>query len=197
MKVQIILLITLYTLISNQITNLRFEMNIGESHCFQESIPEKTIAEFEVDADKNVTVTLRSQDGKIIQSGRKENFKHSFTTDKYGYYEICIGNSNSKIVDNVDLRIRHGVGMKDYSSLARAKDLKPIDIEVKKLSDQQSIWKYYLNMNTRYERNFDTLLNSISSKIVYYSIILIVVMIVVGLMETIYLKKFMERRKVI
>ena len=44
---------------------------------------------------------------------------------------------------------------------------------------------------------FGLLYKSISNKIITYSILLIVGMILIGIVEMLYLKRFMEKRKII
>ena len=93
--------------------------------------------------------------------------------------------------------MKYGVAAKDYSSIAKTKDLQPIDLELQKITDKKNTLNHYVRVSQQHEKMFEKSLDSISSKIVFYSMILMAMMIVIGVIETVYLKKFMERRKII
>ena len=93
--------------------------------------------------------------------------------------------------------LKYGVGAKDYSSIARAKDLKPVDLALEKLSDRAKDMSHRISFSQSHEDMFEFFLDSISSKVMIFSSIVIVIMILVGYMETLYLKNFMRRRKII
>ena len=93
--------------------------------------------------------------------------------------------------------LKYGVGAKDYSSIARAKDLKPVDLALEKLSDRAKDMSHRISFSQSHENVFESFLDSISSKFMIFSSIVIVIMIFVGYMETLYLKNFMRRRKII
>ena len=59
-----------------------------------------------------------------------DRFKQSFTSYTGGYYQACIENTSSD-PSNVTFSLKYGVAAKDYSEVAKAKDLKPIDLDVK------------------------------------------------------------------
>ena len=47
------------------------------------------------------------------------------------------------------------------------------------------------------EKLTQIMLDSVSNKLFYYGIVMIIVMIVIGFLETFYLKKFLQKRKII
>ena len=64
----------------------------------------------------------------LIQRNIKK-FKESFTTFHGGYYQICIKNGDQKEA-KVNFDLKYGVAAKDYSAVAKVKDLKPVEIDV-------------------------------------------------------------------
>ena len=60
-----------------------------------------------------------------------KQFKEAFTTFSGGYYEICIENHSTTSQAKIDFDMKHGVAAKDYSSVAKSKDLKPMELDVK------------------------------------------------------------------
>jgi hypothetical protein len=122
--------------------------------------------------------------------------KHAFTSTSTGYFEICIENRYNE-TSNIFFDLKYGVSARDYSSVAKAKDLKPIEVELQRIIDKKRLMNHYLISANQHERSFETMLDSISAKIVLYSMILMGVMIFIGIIETVYLRKFMEKRKLI
>ena len=102
-----------------------------------------------------------------------------------------------KAAHEIIFSLKYGVGAKDYSSIARAKDLKPVDLALEKLSDRAKDMSHRISFSQSHENIFENFLDSISSKIMTFSSIVIIIMILVGYMETQYLKNFMRRRKII
>ena len=55
-----------------------------------------------------------------------------------------------------------------------------------------------MNKNSLEKKHeFRSLFKSLSAKVIFYSILLIIGMILIGIVETLYLKRFMEKRKII
>lgn len=186
-----------FVVIMGQQNSFRFHLEKNEEECLFDYFPDKTLVIYEV-YTSNVTlgIVLKNPEQKILESLETSFFKYPFTTYSGGYYEICISNGGNYTTP-VHFTLKYGVAAKDYSSVARTKDLKPIDLELEKLSDRTKYLSHYANFAQSHEQIFETSLDSISGKIVVFSSILIGMMIVIGAIETFYLKKFMERRKII
>jgi hypothetical protein len=138
---------------------------------------------------------IKNPKGKIIY--RQTNTSHSFTTTTQdnGYVNICFENKGKPT--NASIALKYGIAAKDFSSLAKTKDLQPIDFEIEKIKYQsRSIERANKRANSQM-RIFENKLDLLSNKIVICSIIIISIMIFIGILETIYLKKFMQRRKLI
>lgn len=197
----IVLIFTNAISISNcQISNVNFDLSPKEQICLSEYLQEKTFAIIDVKTNlKELHIELKNpaQQITIIKMIKKEVYHHDFTADISGYYEICFKSLHDSQKYLVHLILKYGVGAKDYSSLARTKDLKPIDLELQKMIDLHPTLNRNIRLSQRYDRMFDHILKKISKRIVMYSIIIIVVMLIVGVLEIIYLKKYMERRKII
>ena len=184
-------------MIMSQQNSFRFHLEKNQEECLFDYFPDKTLVIYEVyTSNVTIRVVLKNPEQKVLESQQTTFFKYPFTTYSGGYYEICISNGGNYTTP-VHFTLKYGVAAKDYSSVARTKDLKPIDLELEKLSDRTKYLSHYANFAKSHEQIFETSLESISGKIVFFSSILIAMMIVIGGMETFYLKKFMERRKII
>ena len=97
----------------------------------------------------------------------------------------------------VNIKIRSGISANDYSSVAKSKDLEPIEFELDKILQKESLLNHLNKMTLETKYNFRTLFRSLSKKVIFYSVLLIIGMILIGIVETLYLKRFMEKRKII
>ena len=179
---QILNIITILKLTSSQISNYIFRLEKGEKECLQDFFPSKTLVIYEITSN--------------LSKINDYSFKYPFTTYQQGYYEICIYNYDIKPT-YINYNLRYGVAAKDYSSIARTKDLKPIDVEIEKLVEKTSTLNNKSNFIREMEKLTQVMLDSVCNKLFYYGIVMIIIMIVIGILETFYLKQFLQKRKII
>ena len=193
----LLILINLLLLISCQETRFHFNLEPNIEECFPEYFPDKTLVIYEIYSGEGKCKYVLINPKKIIVEDKESvDFNYPFTTYEGGVYEICLTNVDTKTID-IDFSLKYGVGAKDYSSIARAKDLKPVDLALEKLSDRAKDLSHRISFSQSHENIFENFLDSISSKVMTFSSIVIIIMIFVGYMETLYLKNFMRRRKII
>lgn len=196
---RILIVITLFILtefIVGQESTLKFNIAPQTEQCLMEYFPVKTLVIYEISSNTtNLGILIKTVANILLQETTGE-LKYPFTTYFEGYYESCLRNKNRKTA-RVTLSIKSGVAAKDYSSIARAKDLMPIDLELEKLSDRTKYINSYITYAQQHEKIFEASLDSMSSKVMVFSCILIGIMLLIGIIETLYLKTFMQRRKII
>ena len=176
----IFILINVLILISCQETRFRFNLDPNIEECFSEYFPDKTLVIYEIlSSEGKCRYALTNPKKVVVEDKQSVDFSYPFTTYEGGVYEICITNIDTKSFE-IDFSLKYGVGAKDYSSIARAKDM-----------------SHRISFSQSHENVFENFLDSISSKVMTFSSIVIVIMILVGYMETLYLKNFMRRRKII
>ena len=194
---KLFLFLNILLLISCQQSIFRFNLEPNIEECFSEYFPDKTLVIFEVASDEGkCRYVLTNPKKVVIEDKQSVDYTYPFTTYEGGVYEICITNLERKKLE-ILFALKYGVGAKDYSSIARAKDLKPVDLALEKLSDRAKDMSHRISFSQSHEDMFEFFLDSISSKVMIFSSIVIVIMILVGYMETLYLKNFMRRRKII
>jgi hypothetical protein len=195
---QILNIITIIKLTSSQISNYIFRLEKGEKECLQDFFPSKTLVIYEIVSNiSQIQFTLTQKvDSLQLSKINDYSFKYPFTTYQQGYYEICIYNYDIKAT-YIYYNLKYGVAAKDYSSIARTKDLKPIDIEIEKLVEKISTLNNKSTFIRQMEKLTQIMLDSISNKLFNYGIMMIIVMIIIGVLETFYLKKFLQKRKII
>ena len=173
------------------------DLDAYQERCLNEYYKVQTVIIFEVNCEiKDILSQIRSPNGRIIYYNTNNTSTFSFTTQNNGYYNFCmknLGDTNTEI----NLVIKSGIGANDYSSVAKSKDLEPIDFELDKILEKESLFNHFNRISQEKQEMFGFLYKSISNKIIFYSILLIIGMVLIGIVETLYLKRFMERRKII
>ena len=104
-----------------------------EQICMHEYFSDKTLVIFE--GHMNVTnAVLKISDAEekvLVEKERNPEFKEAFTTFQGGYYEFCLTNKDRENIAETHFTLKHGVAAKDYSAVAKAKDLKPLELDVR------------------------------------------------------------------
>ena len=105
--------------------------------------------------------------------------------------------NNGKGYVDIDIIIKSGINANDYSSVAKSKDLEPIENALNKILKKEYRLNHFNKISQENQNIFSRMYKSISNRIILYSVLLIIGMILIGIIEALYLKKFMERRKII
>lgn len=194
--INIIMLFIITQFAFGQESTLSFNIEPQTEQCLMEYFPDKTLVIYDISSNTtNLGIVIKTI-SKILLEETTGELKYPFTTYFEGYYEACMRNKHNRTA-RVTLSIKSGVAAKDYSSIARAKDLLPIDLELEKLTDRTKNINRYITFAQQHQKLFETSLDSMSSKIMIFSAILIGIMLLIGIIETLYLKMFMQRRKII
>ena len=197
LNIFLLILINLLITASCQESSFRFSLEPKNEECFSEYFPDKTLVIYEIICvECKNKYKLINPKKTIVEEKEGPDFNYPFTTYEGGVYEICMTNLDEKPAE-IHFSVKYGVGAKDYSSIARAKDLKPVDLALEKLSDRAKEMSHRISFSQSHENIFEQFLDSISSKVMIFSSIVICIMMIVGYMETLYLKNFMRRRKII
>ena len=168
-----------------------------QERCLSEYYKAQTVIIFELDSESpEMQLEVRSPDGRILYHNINTTSLYSLTTQSNGFYEVCAKNMG-KYNNDVSLLIKSGISANDYSSVAKSKDLEPIDFELDKLLEKQSILTHFNKVSQEKQNQFGVIYKSISKRIIFYSLLMVAGMILIGIIETLYLKRFMERRKII
>ena len=185
------------TPIECQHSSFTIELDPNQELCLNEYYQLQTVFILEVTSDKkDILTTIKAPNGHIIFYNKNFTNIESLTTKYNGYYNFCMKNQGN-VITEVNVVIKSGIGANDYSSIAKSKDLEPIDYELDKILRGESLLNHFNQISKEKQEMFGFLYKSISNKIIFYSILMMIGMILIGIIETLYLKKFMEKRKII
>ncbi len=190
-----LILLSLISLSLSQFYYFGFNLDTEEELCFSEYFERETVVKYQSKSILPIIMDIKNPKGKIIY--RQTNTSHTFTTTTQdnGYVNICFENKGKPT--NASIALKYGIAAKDFSSLAKTKDLQPIDIEIEKIKYQTRNIQHANRRASRQMRIFENKLDLLSNKIIICSIVIISIMVFIGILETVYLKKFMQKRKLI
>lgn len=192
----IFILTSVFFFVSCQQSIINFDVEPSDEECLLEYFPEKTVVIYDITTDQDVKKVLKGPSSNILTETTNPTLKYALTAHSSGYFELCVQNPTAKTTQ-VYFDLKSGVAAKDYSSLAKTKDIQPIEIQLQKVADKRNALNHFISVSQIHDKMLESDLNSLSSKVVFYSLLLIGVMMSIGILETVYLKKFMERRKII
>ena len=197
LTLSILVLFILINVTLGQYSSFGMELLPYQERCLSEYYKTQTVIIFELSSQSpEMQLEVRSPDGRILFHNINSTSLYSLTTQNNGFYEVCAKNMG-KYNNEISLLIKSGVSANDYSSVAKSKDLEPIDYELDKLLEKQSILNHFNKVSQEKQNQFGVIYKSISKRIIVYSLLMIGGMILIGITETLYLKRFMEKRKII
>ena len=175
-----------------------FPVKQGKQYCIGEYLTEDTVAIFAMSTDlKNIIINLNDPKGKSLYTKKyQQDVRVSLTSTESGNYEMCIKN-NDRSEAKVQFEFLSGINAQDTSEIAKESSIQPAEAAIVRLKDMS---RDLINDLTSVVKEEDKNLkanDAISSKITMVSILTICVMITVGVVETIYIKKYLQNRKLI
>ena len=181
----------------SQHSSFILELEPNQEICLNEYYKMQTVVIYEVTSEiHEILSQIKAPNGHIIYYNTNNTSVYSFNSQYNGYYNFCMKN-NGKIKAEVNFLVKSGIGANDYSSVAKSKDLEPIDFELDKILKKESLLNHFNIVSKEKQSSFGLLYSSISNKIIFHSILMMIGMILIGVVEALYLKRFMERRKII
>ncbi|XP_023017116.1 transmembrane emp24 domain-containing protein bai [Leptinotarsa decemlineata] len=168
----------------------------------QQNIP--VIGEFEVSEASGQTVDYVVTDSKGHILAKRQGIskgKFSFNTESYDTYEICfvshVPQNFKGIAQEVSLVTKHGIETKNYDTLGEAAQLKPIEVELKRLEDlSNAIVQDFAIMRKREEEMRDTN-ESTNSRVLYFSVFSMCCLLGLATWQVLYLRTYFKAKKLI
>ena len=197
-NIYLIFLLILLNFSPSNCANFGFEVKPGRTYCVGEYLTEDTVAIFAMSSNqKNIIINLSDPQGKYLYTKKyQQDVRLSLTATESGNYEMCLKNN-----DRVDAKIRFeflsGIAAMDASEIAKESSLQPAEAAIVRLKDMSQDLINDLNSVVKEEDQNLKANDAISSKITMVSIITLAVMIIVGVIETVYIQKYLQNRKLI
>jgi ribosomal protein S13 len=109
---------------------------------------------------------------------------------------MCLKNNDRKEI-KVSFEFLSGIMAQDASEVAKESSIQPAEAAIVRLKDMSKDLINDLNSVVKEEDINLKANDAISSKITMVSILTLIVMVSVGVIETIYIKKYLQNRKLI
>ena len=180
-----------------QYISFGMELDSFQERCLSDYYKAQTVIVYELNSNyPEMLLEVKSPDGRILYHHVNSTSLFSLTANSNGFYSVCTKNMG-KYKGDITLTIKTGVSANDYSSVAKSKDLEPIDYELNRILKRQYMLNHLNRVSQEKQNQFGSIYKSISNRIIFYSLFMIAGMIFIGIVETLYLKRFMEKRKII
>jgi len=186
-----------------------FELWLGQEKCFQEDLPHDTVvlAEYKLAPSFNTMTSIQVFDVEGKEVRKTENAVEGtfgFTTEHSGEISICfLDNPKPGAVvaaynkRQVTFGLKTGVEAKDYSTVAKKDDLRPLELEMIKLEDVVE----QLNADFRYLKNREGAMRdtneSTNSRVLWLSLFSMTTLVSLGIFQIHYLKRYFQHKKLI
>jgi hypothetical protein len=185
-----------FTLINS--ANFSFQVNPGKTYCVGEYLTEDTVAIYAMTSNqKNIIINLSDPKGKHLYTKKyQQDVRLSLTATESGNYEMCLKN-NDRNEAIVRFEFLSGIAAMDASEVAKESSIQPAEAAIVRLKDMSKDLINDLNSVVKEEDKNLKANDAISSKITMVSIITLSSMIAVGVIETLYIQKYLQNRKLI
>lgn len=184
-----------------QVHSYEISINKHLTQCLGEDITADTLVVSSFKTHENTlglfVLTILSPEFQLIHNTLKvKEDKFSFIAPSTGPYTFCLYNA-ANVIAIVEFDILTGVAAKDFSDLPQAKDIK--ESEKRTFKVKEAIIELQTELNALKERDIQmTHTNeTIGSRVVNYSVLTILMLLVLAVVQTMYLKKFMRNKKMI
>ena len=183
-----------------------FKLPVNGEKCLKEEIHANKLVtgEYEVTEYQGVKVSLKVTDTKshiLYQNADAKKGKFAFTTDSFDMFQICfssVASFRGKLQPHdVHLQMKRGIEAKNYEEVAKAEQLKPLEVELRRLEDLSvDIVHAFSYMKEREEEMKDTN-ESTNSRVLYFSIFSMLCLVGLATWQVLYLRKFFKSKKLI
>ncbi|GAB1609688.1 transmembrane emp24 domain-containing protein 10-like [Argonauta hians] len=186
--------------------SLMFHLPPNQKKCLREEIHKDLLVTGEYDISEapgqKTNLAVTDSKGHILYSKQDaKKAKFAFTTEEYDVFEICFDNKmlggGHGADREVSLVMKHGIEARSYDELAKAENLKPLEIELRRLEDlSKSIVHDFAYMRSREEEMRDTN-ESTHSRVMYFSVFSMCCLLGLATWQVLYLRRYFKSKKLI
>lgn len=184
-----------------------FNLPYNTEKCLREEIHKDVLVKGEYSitgaSAGNIKVHMKVTDSNahvLYQKEEATNGKFAFTTDDYDMFQICFASKSStpmKGEQQVELNLKRGIEAKNYDEIAKTDQLKPLEVELRRLEElSSSIASAFFYMKKREEEMRDTN-ESTNSRVLYFSAFSMLCLVCLATWQVLYLRKFFKSKKLI
>ncbi|XP_012255316.1 transmembrane emp24 domain-containing protein bai [Athalia rosae] len=205
MAAKTLLLVAFLSLLIN-VRAIRWYLEPNSEKCLKEEVQANVLVSGEYDVSvahgQSVNYVVRDSKGHILS--KNEDLSHgkfSFVTENHDTFQICF----TSIVpphmrgtkQEISLNLKRGIEAKSYEGIGEAAQLKPMEVELKRLEDlSEAIVQDFSRMRKSEEEMRDTN-ESTNSRVLYFSIFSMCCLLGLATWQVLYLRRFFKAKKLI
>ena len=163
--------------------------------CFKEDLTSETLAIVEVSSKKEVGLRIMDSGNYYLYERIQAEHKYSWAALESGVYSFCAFSQTDPV--EIDVEFKKGVKAKDFSQIAKTKNLKGIEVNIEKIEESVKD----LHKKVRYLREREEQLRNtnatIQSRVIVYSICTICILFALAIIQIMYMKRFFKSKKMI
>lgn len=145
----------------------------------------------------DIVVKVTDPDGvEVVRKEREKEGKFAFTASKQGEFRVCFSNL-AMSQRTVEFSFKTGVGAKDYTTVAKKDNLKPLEVELRRLEDMTGqLHQEMLEQQDRFGQ-MRRLSERTHSRLLFMSFMSLGILAVLYVIQTLYLRAFFRKKKLI
>ncbi|KAM9982748.1 hypothetical protein ACTFIZ_007276 [Dictyostelium cf. discoideum] len=192
-----------------------FELNGGQTKCFIEENPKDTtvlgkyiledITPQQGGYGNQLSLTVKVTDPEkreVLSKTMPSNGRFAFSTQVGGEHKICFSTNTSKwfgpsVKTRLHLEIEGGAGANDYEEIAKVEHLTGIEISLRRLNDRVNQIRKEQSYQKGREIVFRNTSESTNARVMWWSIIQLVVLVLTGVWQMKHLKSFFKAKKLV
>ncbi|KAF7457451.1 emp24/gp25L/p24 family protein [Cryptosporidium felis] len=146
-------------------------------------------------AQEEMGIRISDEKNTLFESNEK-NTKVAITTIRTGIHQFCLINNSLK-ENVVSINLKWGPGAYDSGSIANKADLEPLNEIL--INVNTSLKEYQANIKQMkgLSRTIQNATSTASSRIAAFSVFNILCIVLIGILQTYYIKNFFRSRKLI
>lgn len=164
--------------------------------CFAEDLTSQILAIVELTTQYPIRLTVTDSEQYTLYDSKINYHKYSFTSLESGVYKFCIDNERNS-AEIIEFSFKSGVKAKDYSGIAKTKELKSVELKMKKLMDQVKDIHNKIQVLREREEEMRNTNVTIHNRVIGYSISTLAMLVCLTLVQILYLKRFFRAKKMI
>eukprot|EP01113_Clastostelium_recurvatum_P006620 TRINITY_DN1300_c0_g1_i1.p1 TRINITY_DN1300_c0_g1~~TRINITY_DN1300_c0_g1_i1.p1 ORF type:complete len:216 (+),score=35.38 TRINITY_DN1300_c0_g1_i1:143-790(+) len=215
MKVSIFgLSLALLLICLSQCSAIYFEISGGAEKCFLEEVPRDTlvIGDYKVEdsatpvgTPSNLGLTVRiidPENNPISDRSYPSSGRFAFTTQIGGEHQVCVSTNSSRwfgpaVKARIYMDIESGVAANDYDAIAKAEHLTSLEISVRRLNDRVAAIRKEQAYQRGREITFRNTSESTNARVMWWSVLQLVVLVASGVFQMRHLKSFFKAKKLV
>lgn len=175
--------------------SFKFHLPHDQIICFKEDLASETLAIVEVSSNNDFGLRVQDSGKYYLYERIKTEHKYSWTAFDSGIYSCCVFSQSDSV--EIEFEFKKGVMAKDFSQMAKIKNLKGIEVNLKRLDElAKEIHKKVQFLREREEKLRNTNA-TIHSRVIVYSICTICILVALAIIQIMYMKRFFKSKKMI